>query len=231
MILKRWALNLFSLILSSCVGLIGLQYLSDRLQVPPIAGMIVLISFVAGCLLLSQYFAVSMFPVAKNNSRRPDVPRQPWAWLRLRGENKPGFPLNKGQVLVGRDVRCEVMLNHHSVSRKHAEVVRLAEGYLLRDLNSSNGTFVNGQRIQEYLMQDADRLSFGDIQMTFQGPKRPDVVDLDDLEDGEHLSVAQLLSPEPLPLETEMMGFDYGINDDHDEVGEGGTQVWQKPEN
>lgn len=231
MILKRWAFNFAGLIFTSISGVFGLQYLHEHLLVPPAAGVLILLCYIIGGLLLTHYMAISFFPVTKTDNRRPDIPRQPWAWLRLRGENKPGFPLNKGQVVVGRDVRCEIMLNHSSVSRKHAEIVRLAEGYLLRDLNSANGTFVNGQRVQEYLMQDGDRIQFGDVQMAFQAPKRPEVSEVD--EDGEPISVAQLLSPEPLPLETEMAPFDYGINDDYDyngDVPEGGTQVWQRPE-
>ncbi|HXE72617.1 MAG TPA: FHA domain-containing protein, partial [Candidatus Nitrosotenuis sp.] len=77
------------------------------------------------------------------------------------------------QMFIGREVRCDVMLNNESVSRRHAEVLRLAEGFLLRDLNSRNGTYVNGQRIQEYLLQDGDTVTVGDINMIFEAARRP----------------------------------------------------------
>ena len=126
-----------------------------------------------------------------------------------------------GTLTIGRSSSCDVRIDHASVSRKHAEVVRLAEGYLLRDLSSRNGTFINGQRVEEHLLQDGDLLAFGDVQFHFQAPKRPEAPDF---EEAEHLSVSQLLSPEPLPLET-----DYGsmpISDS--EMSEGGTEVWRR---
>ena len=99
-------------------------------------------------------------------------------------------------------------------------MVRLAEGYLLRDLGSKNGTYVNGQRVQEYLLQEGDTVAIGDFTMNFEAPRRPEVVAL---EEPEHLSVSQLLSPESLPLEE---GFESGSPD----MSEGGTEVWRRPE-
>ena len=219
MILKRWGFNLLGMLLASAAGIYGLQLLQDKLMLPALPGALILLTFVAGCLIITNYLGLQLFPPSDVEIVRPEIPRQPWAWLRPRGEGmKPGFPINKGQVFVGRDVACEVMVNHSSVSRKHAEVVRLAEGYLLRDLGSRNGTFVNGQRVQEYLLQDGDMVAFGDMQLNFQAPKRAETVEF---EEPEHLSVSQLLSPEPLPLES-----DYGPT--NSEISEGGTEVWQR---
>ena len=217
MILKRWGFNILGTLVASWAGIYGLHYLDQHIMMPKIAGLLILLSFVAGCLIITNYLGQRLFPPTEAEFIRPEVPRQPWAWLRPRGEGmKPGFPINKGQVSVGRDVRCEVMVNHSSVSRRHAEVVRLAEGYLLRDLGSRNGSFVNGQRVEEYLLQDGDVVGFGDKQLIFQAPKQPEPAEF---EEPEHAIVPHLLSPEPLPMD------DYSGSDI--DIEEGGTEVWR----
>jgi ABC-type multidrug transport system ATPase subunit/pSer/pThr/pTyr-binding forkhead associated (FHA) protein len=56
------------------------------------------------------------------------------------------------QAVIGRDASCEVHLDHASVSRRHAEIRRQPDGsYVIRDLGSANGTFVDGQRVVAWL--------------------------------------------------------------------------------
>jgi len=224
-ILKRWALHLMSVMLGCWLGLLLTNYLCSIMVVPALAQlMIVLLSFTFS-FVGSYALGLRWFPPSEEERIRPEIPRQPWAWLRPRGEGlRSGFPLNKSHVVIGRDVNCDVMINHSSVSRRHAEVVRLAEGYLFRDIGGKNGCFVNGQRVQEYLLQEGDVVAVGDVQLNFEAPRRADAPVL---EDPEHLSVSQLLSPEPLPLEGggEMVGSPpQGAQD------EGGTEVWRRPE-
>lgn len=220
MILKRWALNVSGLIFGTFIGLFTIQFMSTRMVIPTLASPFIVLFFVALCMLVSYLMGSTLFPPTEAETIRPEIPRKPWAWLRPKGENKAGFPLNKSQVIIGRDVICEVMINNESVSRKHAEIVRLAEGYLLRDLGSRNGSYVNGQRVQEYLLQENDTVAIGDVQMLFEAPRRAEVVAL---EEPEHLSVSQLLSPDSLPLEDEIMSGSPPIS-------EGGTEVWRRPD-
>ncbi|MFH0803039.1 MAG: FHA domain-containing protein [bacterium] len=94
-----------------------------------------------------------------------------WAWLVPQGMGlKSGFPLNKDIMTIGRDVSCEILLNNEQVSRKHAELLRITDGYLLRDLGSTNGVFINGQRIQEKFLNPGDMITIGELQFLFQMP-------------------------------------------------------------
>lgn len=172
MILKRWALNLFGLTLGGVVGLGLVDFAGQRLAIPPFAAMLICVVFMALFSGLAYLAGPSLFPMDSADVIRPEIPRQTWAWLRPRGDTlRSGFPLNRDHVVIGREVQCDVMLNDPSVSREHAVIVRLAEGYLVRDAGSSNGTFVNGQRVKEYLLSDGDQLAIGDIELTFESPR------------------------------------------------------------
>ena len=51
------------------------------------------------------------------------------------------------KITVGRDDRNSVIINDKMVSRFHAEIQKIRDDYYVKDLNSSNGTFVNGNRV------------------------------------------------------------------------------------
>ncbi len=64
--------------------------------------------------------------------------------------------------IIGREAPADILLNHPSVSRQHAEVLFSGGGIMLRDLNSNNGTFVNGRRITDWTeVSDQDQIRFG----------------------------------------------------------------------
>ena len=64
---------------------------------------------------------------------------------------------------LGRAPGNDVIIAEDGVSRRHAEIVETEQGYTLRDLTSTNGTFVNQQRItsEEHILNDGDQVSFG----------------------------------------------------------------------
>lgn len=73
---------------------------------------------------------------------------------------------SKPQVTIGRDKTCDIPIPALAVSRRHAIVSRTPAGYAVRDLDSTNGTFVNGQRIKGTVaLGETDALSIGP--MTF----------------------------------------------------------------
>lgn len=148
-----------------------LAFTSRHLIVPPALSYVLLLLFMALSLALSMLIVPKLFPITEETVVMPTARKQSWAWLRPKGTGvRSGFPLNKDHVVIGREVKCAIMLNDNSVSRQHSSITRLAEGYLIRDLGSSNGTYVNGQRVQEYLLQDGDRVSIGDIEFWFEAP-------------------------------------------------------------
>ena len=65
------------------------------------------------------------------------------------------------QTLVGRSPEAQVRIQAAAVSRKHSQVVLTPEGYKIVDLGSENGTYVNGSRVQEKVLQNGDRVQIG----------------------------------------------------------------------
>jgi hypothetical protein len=68
---------------------------------------------------------------------------------------------------IGRTRQNLIQLDAPSVSRKHAQIVLTEGGYVLRDLGSENGTFVNGDRVTEHVLAEGDRLQFGALRFSF----------------------------------------------------------------
>ncbi len=82
----------------------------------------------------------------------------------------PGPPLTLeagGKVTIGRAADCELRLPSGDASRQHAEIVAGEDGFTLRDLGSTNGTFVNGERVSEHRLAPGDRIHIGSSAITF----------------------------------------------------------------
>ncbi len=71
-------------------------------------------------------------------------------------------------VRIGRDSRCEIHFDDTETSRKHAEIERVGDSYVLTDLKSSNGTTVNGQTIETKTLLDGDRVQIGKQILVFR---------------------------------------------------------------
>ncbi len=79
------------------------------------------------------------------------------------------FQLEEPVHTVGRTQSNSVRLHDTEVSREHAELVRRGDSYLLRDLSSSNGTYVNGQQSNERELVSGDQLQFGRSLLLYTG--------------------------------------------------------------
>lgn len=81
------------------------------------------------------------------------------------------FLLEPPRVVVGRSRSCDVRLREDTVSRLHAAFVWNDEGWILEDLGSSNGTFLNGQRVVEpQRVKAGDQIRFGALKGQVEGP-------------------------------------------------------------
>lgn len=69
--------------------------------------------------------------------------------------------------IIGRGESAQLQIKSESISRAHAELTRTSSGYRLRDLNSTNGTTVNGQPVSEAALEDGDSISIAEIELTF----------------------------------------------------------------
>jgi pSer/pThr/pTyr-binding forkhead associated (FHA) protein len=64
-------------------------------------------------------------------------------------------------VTIGRGAEARITVTDRWVSRQHCEIDRIGDAVVVRDLGSSHGTYVNGQRIDEATLQSGDRLGIG----------------------------------------------------------------------
>lgn len=82
------------------------------------------------------------------------------------------FPLSMLSY-IGRSEGNQVQLARAGVSRRHAMITVAADGrYAIQDLQSQNGTFLNGERITEATLNDGDRIAVGDVEVTFRSGVR-----------------------------------------------------------
>ena len=70
-------------------------------------------------------------------------------------------PLNGESVMVGRDRTCSIVLSHPAVSRRHARITMSGASWVLEDLKSANGTFVNNTRVERAKLKAGDVVRFG----------------------------------------------------------------------
>lgn len=81
----------------------------------------------------------------------------------LVANDNPGekIALNKGTVIIGREGTCDIVIAHSQISRRHCLLQAIVRGLSFRDLESSNGLFVNGIRAKDGFLHPGDRLSLG----------------------------------------------------------------------
>jgi pSer/pThr/pTyr-binding forkhead associated (FHA) protein len=77
------------------------------------------------------------------------------------------FLLDSDVTTVGRSPDSDIFLDDVTVSRRHAEFVRSAQGFLVRDVGSLNGTYVNRDRIDEVLLSNGDEVQIGKYRLVY----------------------------------------------------------------
>lgn len=69
--------------------------------------------------------------------------------------------IDQDEIIIGRDSGNDVQIDNVAVSRKHTKIIRNQNHYLIEDLNSTNGTFVNGKKINKKFLKEDDEISIG----------------------------------------------------------------------
>src|SRR5690242_13200611 len=83
-------------------------------------------------------------------------------------QNSP-IALDGDRFVIGRNPDCGIVIPVNSVSREHAQIVRVSGAYLIEDLQSRNGTFVNNQAISSRVpLKDNDRIRICDFLAVFK---------------------------------------------------------------
>ncbi len=80
--------------------------------------------------------------------------------------------VDQDQTIIGRGSDCDIVMPKRQISRQHAQIERDDSGYLLRDLGSKNGTFVNGKEVRDrpYRLKDGDEIQLAlCVRMGFVG--------------------------------------------------------------
>ena len=77
------------------------------------------------------------------------------------------FMLDADVTGAGRHPDSDIFLDDITVSRRHAEIVRAETGYVVRDVGSLNGTYLNRERIEEATLRNGDELQIGKFKLVF----------------------------------------------------------------
>jgi pSer/pThr/pTyr-binding forkhead associated (FHA) protein len=77
------------------------------------------------------------------------------------------FELEKGTVVIGRNSKCDIVLTGNQISNHHAMIFTDGDHQRIEDLESCNGTCVNGQEIKSMLLRDGDRINLADTVLVY----------------------------------------------------------------
>jgi pSer/pThr/pTyr-binding forkhead associated (FHA) protein len=93
-----------------------------------------------------------------------------WSLIADSGPEKGQIIPVMDRVEIGRALECDISILEPALSRKHAELELMDDGLTIRDLGSVNGTYVNGEKVDEQGLNDGDLLQFGKIRFIVSGP-------------------------------------------------------------
>lgn len=112
------------------------------------------------------------------------------------GRDPRTYELNKASLTVGRDAACDVHIDNAAVSKKHCEFVNKEGKFLVRDLGSSNGTFVGSEKLTgDHILKDGEEVVIGSYSLKYENAAdREPVADIPVSDDGDMKTLQ--LSPE-----------------------------------
>lgn len=103
----------------------------------------------------------------------------------LNDGNEFVFDLLDERLSLGRDSENDIVIDNTYISAFHAEFLRQSDGgYEVVDLQSSNGTFVNGQRVERSLVKGGDKIRFGQLEARFRDRSPQDAAEIKSLPTG-----------------------------------------------
>ena len=104
------------------------------------------------------------------------LPRGPMLtpyYLLAEGQPAKKLEIHKGTATIGRNEACDIILADVQVSRRHCILQITSQGLRFRDLNSSNGSMVNGKKVKEGLLKVGDKLKVGNSLLEVYGEPSP----------------------------------------------------------
>lgn len=92
--------------------------------------------------------------------------------LNYQGRILDRFPIGVGDTFfLGREEGSDIVIDNLAVSFRHAKIEAVGDDFLLIDLKSENGTFVNGEPIRAHWLADGDEITIGKHSISFQNPR------------------------------------------------------------
>lgn len=90
--------------------------------------------------------------------------------LYLNGSKVGAYPLGTDGICIGRDPHSDICLDQNSVSRLHAKILASGRHWVLEDMQSANGTLVNGSLIKTHHLRHGDKVHIGDFCLYYEAP-------------------------------------------------------------
>ncbi len=126
--------------------------------------------------------------------------------LVMRSGPNPGtvYPLDSAEIIIGRDASNGVAINDAEVSRKHAKLTTQESGYVIQDLGSTNGTFINGQRITSSQgLKPGDAVTLGEnIVLMYEPIFDPNATVISSAQSLKTAAPIRIPTPTPVPTPT-----------------------------
>ena len=79
--------------------------------------------------------------------------------------------IDQARITIGRGAYNHIVISDAAMSREHAAIVTVGDDRIVEDLDSSNGTFVNGSRISRRILQHRDVIEFGAFNLCYLNTK------------------------------------------------------------
>ena len=106
----------------------------------------------------------------------------------------------RGKLVIGRGSDCDLVLDEPEMSRRHAVIENSGDGMYLRDLGSSNGTFVNGVQVRNAVLHPDDQIAFDQNRFLLEAPSLPTRADGAQLAaDPDNSTITQTMRAVPRP--------------------------------
>lgn len=109
-----------------------------------------------------------ILPVAEVGGEEP--PPVPMLLVELPDGSSSDVEIGGDRFVIGRAPECDAVIPDRLVSRTHAVIERQGDSWLVIDQQSGNGTLLNGEKVEQAVLQDGDVIGIGDAVLTFQLP-------------------------------------------------------------
>ncbi len=123
-----------------------------------------------------------VFRVPSNDVTAPDLMRRadssaPVLTIIKGPQSGASYPLEGSEISVGRDPKNAIFLNDMTVSRSHAKIIVNAQGAMVEDLGSLNGTWVDGAIVNAAPLHDGSTLQIGTFTLVYHTGSAPERIE------------------------------------------------------